>query len=201
MSRAVWQAASLLLAYPSDELYDRRALLREAVPGRFTAFLAHLDTTARADLERHYVETFDLRRRCCLYLTFYRDGDTRNRGASLAALKARYRTDGYEGATGELPDFLPVVLEFSATTGSPGLLAEHRAGLELLRLALTDRGSPYAGVLETVCATLPGASPRDRAEALRLARQGPAAEQVGLEPFGTPNLRTTRNLLPTRSTP
>ncbi|WP_018656202.1 nitrate reductase molybdenum cofactor assembly chaperone [Actinomadura flavalba] len=192
MSAPVWQAASLLLSYPDTALYDRRALLRASVAelprgvpaSRLAAFLDHLDATAHGDLARHYVETFDLRRRCCLYLTYYRDGDTRRRGASLAALIQRYRAAGVVPATSELPDFLPVVLEFAALHGGGDLLAEHRPGLELLRIALTDRGSPYAAPVEAVCATLPGVSPRDRAAALAMARSGPPAEQVGLIPFG-----------------
>ncbi|MFC9975488.1 nitrate reductase molybdenum cofactor assembly chaperone [Spirillospora sp. NPDC127200] len=191
MSPVVWQAASLLLAYPGPDLYERRAVLREAAAGlergpaaeRLGAFLDHLDATPPAALAEHYVETFDLRRRCCLYLTYYRDGDTRRRGESLAALKRRYREAGVELDSRELPDFLPIVLEFAALHGGADLLAEHRAGLELLRLALLDRGSPYAAPVEAVCATLPGPSPRDRAEARRMARSGPPAENVGLEPF------------------
>ncbi|GAA2594880.1 nitrate reductase molybdenum cofactor assembly chaperone [Actinomadura fulvescens] len=196
----VWQAASLLLAYPDRGLYDRRPMLRGAVAalgtgraaGRLTAFLDHLDATPLGRLAEHYVETFDLRRRCCLYLTYYRDGDTRRRGASLAVLKARYRTAGVELDSREPPDFLPIVLEFAALHGGAALLAEHRAGLELLRLALLDRGTPYAAPVEAVCATLPGPSPRDRAEAVRLAGSGPPAESVGLAPILPDDVRPSR---------
>ena len=68
--------------------------------------------------------------------------------ASLAALKARYRARGVELDSTELPDFLPVVLEFAATTDLAAgleLLQEYRAGVELLRLALLDAATPYAG--------------------------------------------------------
>ncbi|MEU5883774.1 nitrate reductase molybdenum cofactor assembly chaperone [Spirillospora sp. NPDC047279] len=191
MSAAAWQAASLLLCYPDRGLYERCPMLRDAVAAgampapaarRLAAFLDHLDATPLDRLGEHYVETFDLRRKCCLYLTYYRDGDTRRRGASLAALKERYRAAGVELDSRELPDFLPIVLEFAALHGGDELLAEHRAGLELLRFALADRESPYALVVEAVCATLPGPSPRDRAEAMRLARSGPPAETVGIGP-------------------
>ncbi|MBW8482850.1 nitrate reductase molybdenum cofactor assembly chaperone [Actinomadura parmotrematis] len=185
MSALVWQAASLLLSYPDAALYERRAMLREAVAGEphLARFLDHLDAVALPELAAHYVEVFDLRRRCCLYLTYYTDGDTRRRGESLAALKARYRAAGAELDSRELPDFLPIVLEFAALHGGGALLTENRPGLELLRMALEDRGSPYALPVRAVCATLPGPSPRDRAEAQRLARSGPPTENVGLEPF------------------
>lgn len=94
---------------------------------------------------------------------------------------------GLEFTGEELPDFLPAVLEFTAATGSDALLREHRPALGLLRLALTEHGTPYARVLEAVCATLPGPSPKDRAAAQALARGGPTREQVGLDtqpPYG-----------------
>lgn len=127
---------------------------------------------------------FDRRRRCCLYLTWWTDGETRRRGAALAALKQRYRAARVELESGELPDFLPVVLEYAATADLAdglALLQEHRAGVELLRLALRDVGTPYAAVVEAVCALLPGPSPADVAAARALARSGPPREQVGLE--------------------
>ncbi|MBO2447452.1 nitrate reductase molybdenum cofactor assembly chaperone [Actinomadura barringtoniae] len=187
--RLVWQAASLLLSYPDEELYERRPMIRSALgqgpaAERLAAFLGHMDATPLGELAEHYVETFDRRRRCCLYMTYYRDGDTRRRGGSLAALKGRYREAGLELDSRELPDFLPIVLEFAALHDGADLLTEYRPGLELLRLALLDRRSPYAAPVEAVCASLPGPSPRDRAEAMKLARSGPPGENVGLEPFG-----------------
>jgi nitrate reductase delta subunit len=190
----VLRAASLLLQYPHDDMYaavpalDRAIGSLEVGParGRLEEFLGHVATTPRGDLERHYVETFDLRRRCCLYLTWWTDGETRRRGAALARLKELYRRHGMELTARELPDFLPVVLEFAATgdlaTGLE-LLQEHRAGIELLRLALVEAGTPYAAVVQAVCALLPGPSPADRAAAMRLARTGPPREDVGLEPY------------------
>jgi nitrate reductase delta subunit len=149
------------------------------------SFLDSADATTPFDHARHYVSVFDTRRRCCLYLTWWSDGETRRRGASLAALKQRYRAAGVELGSSELPDFLPVVLEYAALTDLAdglALLQEHRAGVELLRLALLDAGTPYAAVLEAVCSLLPGPSPADVAAAKALARTGPPSEQVGLEP-------------------
>jgi nitrate reductase delta subunit len=89
----------------------------------------------------------------------------------------------------ELPDHLAVVLEFGATADVAGarvLLLEHRAGLELLRLALEDAQSPWAHVLQAVSATLPPLAGDDREAVMRLAAQGPPAEEVGLAPFAPP---------------
>ena len=188
----VLQAASVCLQYPDDTVLPMLPLVRRAVdqlrPGtpreRLTAFLDAAAATPPARMAEHYVEVFDTRRRCCLYLTWWSDGETRRRGGALAALKARYRTAGVELDTTELPDFLPAVLEFAATADLAvglQLLQEHRAGLELLRLALLEAATLYAAPVEAVCALLPGPSPADVAAAKALARTGPPREQVGLE--------------------
>ncbi len=138
------------------------------------------------ELQQHYVGTLDLKRRCCLYLTWWTEGETRRRGLALAQLKQLYRERGFELDSTELPDFLPVVLEFASADVDLGLrvLQDRRAGVELLRLALHEAASPYAGPVEAVCSLLPGRSPQDEAAARALARNGPPGEQVGLEPYG-----------------
>ena len=100
-----------------------------------------------------------------------------------------------ELSTVELPDHLCVVLEFAATTDlSTGrkLLLEHRAGIELLRLALQDCGSPYADAVASVTSTLPALQGDERQAVARLAAEGPPGEDVGLEPFAPPDLMRAR---------
>lgn len=182
-------AAAQCLCYPDARLYEQLPLIRDALAELDTdhglsAFLDHAAATRELDLAAHYVATFDSRNRRCLYLTWWTTGDTRNRGAALVAVKEYYRQHGMAGDFGgELPDFLPVMLEFAALTGEPGeeLLERHRAGLELLRLSVEESRSPYAAVLRAVCATLPGPSPRTREEAKALARSGPPQELVGID--------------------
>ncbi len=190
----VLQAASVCLQYPDDALRATLPTVRAAVdalpPSRSQERLTWFLDTAPADAAEHYVKIFDTRRRCCLYLTWWTDGETRRRGSSLASLKARYRAAGVDFAGSELPDFLPAVLEYAATADLAdglALLQEHRAGLELLRLALLDAGTHYAAPVEAICALLPGPSPDDVAAAKALARTGPPREQVGLDlaPFPT----------------
>jgi nitrate reductase delta subunit len=188
------QVASLLLGYPDGELLDRLPLLRAVtapLPARLAGplgrFLDHLETTPPADLQADYVATFDLRRRCSLYLTYYAHGDTRRRGMALLQVKHLYGRAGMQLADGELPDHLAVVLEFTATGDAARgerLLTEYRAALELIRLALEERRSPWAAVLQAVSATLPPVAAADREAVLRLAQQGPPTEEVGLDPYG-----------------
>jgi nitrate reductase delta subunit len=135
------------------------------------------------------VETFDLRRRAALNLTYYVHGDTRERGMALLRLKKLYRAAGLPMEGPELPDHLVVMLAFAALA-PPGygeaVLAEHRAPLELLRMSLHDLGSPYGHVLDAVVCGLPELSVSERGEVARLAREGPPEEAVGLEPYGPP---------------
>ncbi len=192
---AARQVASLLLGYPDEELLGRLPLLRAVVAplpaelaGPLGRALDHVETTPLAEQQADYVQTFDLRRRCCLYLTYYAYGDTRKRGMALLQFKHLYGRAGMQLSDAELPDHLAVVLEFAATGDAvrgERLLTQHRAGVELIRLALEERESPYVDVLRAVCATLPPIQAADREAVLRLAQQGPPTEDVGLDPYGT----------------
>jgi nitrate reductase delta subunit len=189
-----YKLASVLLQYPTVALFDGLGTLAEAASATsrgskpsFCTFLDWLGGTAPDDVARHYVETFDLRRRCALYLTYYRYGDTRKRGMAMLAFKAAYRAAGFEQADGELPDYLPLVLDFAALhPRGERLLRDHRADLELLLRALRAAESPYAEVIEAVCAQLPGLRRPDHARVQRFWESGPPGEEVGLEPFAPP---------------
>jgi nitrate reductase delta subunit len=198
-----WQSASLCLGYPDEELLARAGLLREAaarlpapVSGPLLAFLTHLEATALPELAADFVATFDHQKRCCLYLTYFQHGDTRNRGVALLRFKTAYRECGMVLSEEELPDHLGVLLEFGATAdvaAARSLLLEHRAGLELLRLALEDAKSPWALVLQAVSATLPPLAGDDREAVMKLAAAGPPAEEVGLAPFAPPDFLSVRS--------
>ncbi|MCK2213809.1 nitrate reductase molybdenum cofactor assembly chaperone [Actinomadura sp. ATCC 31491] len=194
---ALFRLVSLLLQYPDPELLAARDELCRAAgelpasPARdaLAAFTAWYRECEPMPLARSYVETFDLRRRSSLYLTYYLHGDTRRRGMALLTLKQRYRAAGLTPPDGELPDFLPVVCEFAALAG-PGAgeapLRQHHKGLELIRTALRDARSPYGLVLDALCAELPELSAAERAAVAGLALAGPPAEDVGLAPYGPP---------------
>jgi nitrate reductase delta subunit len=120
-------------------------------------FLDHFIATDSLALRQEYVETFDLQKRWSLYLTFFTHGDTRKRGQALLRLKRLYRAAGFVLEGGELPDYLPLVLEFAALDPEHGewVLREHRAGLEILHMHLREKQSPYAELLEAIRAGLP----------------------------------------------
>jgi nitrate reductase delta subunit len=195
--RVVHQAAAVCLGYPERDVITSaqviRAALAEQAPHQIAAFeplLAYWQSCDLATIQTHYVDVFDLSRKHSLYLSYWTDGDTRRRGEVLAAFKQRYRRSGFLVDTGgELPDYLPMVLEYAAVVDPVdgiALLQEYRSSVELLRLALVESGTPYAGVMTAVCSTLPGASPADRKAVMAMAAVGPPAEMVGLEPYGAP---------------
>jgi nitrate reductase molybdenum cofactor assembly chaperone NarJ/NarW len=187
MNVSPYKLASVLLQYPTVALFDGLGVLETEAPRAFRPFLTWLRATPPDEVARHYVETFDLRRRCALYLTYYRYGDTRKRGMAMLAFKAAYRAAGLEPSDGELPDYLPMVLDFAALDPrGEKLLRAHRADLELLLRGLRDASSPYAGVVEAVCAQLPALRRPDRIRVQRFWESGPPAEDVGLEPFAPP---------------
>ena len=187
-----WALLSFLLRYPDESVACSRAELAEEVAalpsGPVRDALGRFMESWTAD-PALYVETFDLRRRASLHLTYYAHGDTRERGMALLRLKKLYRAAGLPLASAELPDHLPIMLAFAALA-PPGhgaaLLAEHRPAVELLRLSLHDGGSPYAHVLDAVAELLPALTVTERADVARLARDGPPDEAVGLEPYGPP---------------
>lgn len=153
------KALSLLLSYPTREL-------QEAMPeiGGVLAAESRLTAAARRDLrplvevlgrgdiydiEEAYVVLFDRSRSLSLNLFEHVHGESRDRGGAMVSLLESYREAGFEPATSELPDHLPVLLEFLATR-SPGeaqeVLADAAHILEALTARLAKRESPYAAV-------------------------------------------------------
>lgn len=197
----VFQTASLLLGYPDDRLLADLSLLGDAaaqLPDSLGAPLRRtvdtLAATPAEQLQAEYVATFDSRRRTNLFLTYFAHGDTRKRGLALLRFKQTYLRSGFvldadEATGGELPDHLCVVLEYAATVDQRlgwRLLLDHRAGLELLRMALTADDSRWAGAVQAVCAALPPLRGEEREAVRRLAAEGPPEEEVGMTPYGTP---------------
>lgn len=189
----VWQAASLLLAYPDADQDRRLDLVEGAVPGvnpelrsPLLAAVQHLRSLPLIEASVQYAEIFDWKRRRTLFLTYYTAGDTRNRGMALLAFSDMYRAAGVIPPARELPDHLAVLLEFAATVDADAgydQLRKHRTPIDMLHDGLLRTSPIYAGVIAAVSATLPPATPADLKEARRLAMQGPPVESVGLEPF------------------
>lgn len=184
----LYQAAALVLSYPDQALADRLDLIETAVfdaghAQAFAAVLAHLRGHSLGEAQSFHVQEFDLSRKHALHLTYWTDGDTRRRGEVLAEIKQVYRDSGLVTDTGgELPDYLPMVLEFAIADPErgTGLLQRFRASLELIRLGLEHDRLPHAPVLGAICASLGGASPSTRAQVQEMFGETRPVEFVGL---------------------
>ncbi|MBS0364394.1 MAG: nitrate reductase molybdenum cofactor assembly chaperone [Proteobacteria bacterium] len=159
----LFRALSALLSYPSAQL---RLALPEiaAVIGDATTLGASerrglLDLTAelgRGDLleaEERYVDLFDRGRALSLHLFEHLHGDSRDRGEAMVELKQLYERGGFELSARELPDYLPVLLEYLSCrnlTEARAMLADCAHILANIGTALLARGSGYAAVLQAL---------------------------------------------------
>jgi nitrate reductase molybdenum cofactor assembly chaperone NarJ/NarW len=197
-ARTVFGCASVLLSYPDEETFAGDiAAVAAAVGGikhraartRLQLCCRWLSEMTALDAATTYVDAFDMRRRRSLYLTFYRYGDTRQRGMALAALVGSFRNAGFTLASGELPDFLPALLELAAAhPDGAALLAEYRPAIDSLRAELEDAKSNYTGAVAAVGDALAPLDRHGRAVVSRYRQEGPPAERVGLEPFLPPEV-------------
>lgn len=190
----VHMLASLLLDYPDtawfaqlDTLVSHLTEVPAEISALFAEFIAQAQEAGQMEWERRYVVTFDLKRKCSMYLSYFATGDTRRRGTALVTFIEAYKAAGWELDANELPDYLPVVLEFSARSDSPvaeALLAAHIEGVEVLRSALESLDSPWARVVRAVTLSLPNVDHATRERVLSLVLEGPPTETVGLSFLG-----------------
>lgn len=162
-ARLTLRVLARLLSYPTAELRSQMpelaaALREEAALGparlqELEALCAQLEHMDRYAAEERYVETFDRGRQCSLLLFEHVHGDSRQRGDALVDLMKSYESAGLYFDANELPDHLPVVLEF-ASTQAPELmrdfLGEMTHILNALFTALMLRESPYASVIAAI---------------------------------------------------
>jgi len=197
VSATVFGCASVLLSYPDEHFASDLAAVGAALgtmpsgPARSAlgAVVDWLTQMSAFEAAATYVDTFDLRRGVCLHLTYYRHGDTRERGMALTALVDAFRAAGFRLVPGELPDFLPALLELAALQpAGASVLSEHRMALDALHLALVKADSRYAGVVAAVRGALPRVTAKDRQALRRYRAEGPPSEKVGLEPFAPPEV-------------
>lgn len=153
-----FQLISVLTQYPDidwllvEELRDElRNLQDEEVSARLARFLDYLETMTLDDLAENYVRTFDFNAKTALYLSYSDMGEERERGQTLVELKKLYFESGYLLNSDELPDYLPLFLEFVSVAPqdvSVQLIEKYRHSLQRMKQELENVNSPYADVLE-----------------------------------------------------
>ena len=157
------RALAWLLRYPDAELRAAGPALRDALRAEgalSTGRLAEIDVLVDRlyglpglRVEADYVELFDRGRRAALHLFEHVHGDSRDRGTAMVDLALTYERAGLVLAGGELPDYLPVALEFASTQPPRQAREFLREIAHLARAiftALAERGSAYASVLAAV---------------------------------------------------
>lgn len=178
------KALAGLLLYPDENLIEAlpeiRAILRDSTlpPAEQEAVLGFCDRLASMpllDAQSEYVALFDGAPSLSLYLFGHVHGDSRERGQAMVDLVEDYRLMGLDMTADELPDFLPVFLEYASLHGpaqARALLGEVAEVVSLLAGRLERRGTPYASVLRALSALGSRQADREAVEA-RLAEGEP----------------------------
>ncbi len=182
------RALSALLCYPTAETMAALDELAEALhadpllpPDRLAAlenFIADLRTLPLLDAEERYVALFDRNRSLSLHLYEHVHGESRDRGQAMVRLAALSALHGLEFTARELPDYLPLYLEFLSQVperAARSMLAEAAHVIVALATKLEARGSAYAAVLRAAEA-LAARPPLDAAVNEALTSLDPAAD-------------------------
>lgn len=158
-----YKALSLLLEYPEqvlienlDELSQRLDVCDDVSDSErrtLANLMAHFAACDITELQADYVRTFDLTPEHSLHLTHHLFGDDKNRGPALIDLTEMYKEYGLKLAANELPDFLPLVLEFAALledSEARMFLADAAKVTNVLSTNLEKADSPYAACIRLI---------------------------------------------------
>lgn len=185
MSMLTLRIISRLMSYPCGalqlavpemlEVLGRQAVLPEANRQALAGFLCHVRETTLLELQERYVATFDRGRNLSLHLFEHVHGESRSRGQAMVDLVNHYRAHGFTLAARELPDHLPLMLEFLSTQpreAAARLLEDAMPVIVLLGARLREAGSDYAVLFDAIEALV--GTPAE-AEAMRreAASEGP----------------------------
>ena len=169
----VLRALSALLSYPRDDLRQALPEIADAIHNsplvatrERDGLMALIEELAAGDLletEERYVELFDRGRATSLHLFEHLHGESRDRGDAMVELKRLYEHAGFELSTGELPDYLPVVLEYLSCRDlaeARDVLSDCAHLLKVIARALMTRNSAYASVMQALL-VIAGEAPVD----------------------------------------
>jgi nitrate reductase delta subunit len=203
----VLRALGALLSYPRDEVRQALPEIADVIrrseliaPRQGEDLLALINDLRAGDLlevEERYVQLFDRGRAASLHLFEHLHGEGRDRGQAMVDLKCLYERAGYEIASRELPDYLPLVLEYLSCRDlqeTRELLADCAHILRRIGQSLIARGSSYAAVLQAVL-VIAGEAPIDVAAVPRIAERKENLDRDWFEQpaFGGESLATTIN--------
>lgn len=163
MTTAIFKTFSALLTYPTKELQeatgamseslDNERALPRAVRAPLYDLIEEIATGDLYDLQERYLLLFDRNRSLSLHLFEHVHGESRDRGQAMIDLKNLYEKNGLAMSAAELPDFLPLFLEFLSTQSRAeacALLAQPAHVLAALAERLKKRGSSYEAVVRAL---------------------------------------------------
>jgi nitrate reductase delta subunit len=189
MNRSL-KALSALLTYPTAELQQACGEISEAlerdgaipfgVRKQLHTLLSELATGDLYDLQERYVLLFDRTRSLSLHLFEHVHGESRDRGQAMIDLKAQYEQQGLFLSATELPDFLPLFLEYAAMLPAEearDTLAQPAHIFAAFAERLRKRRSPYEAVFRTLV-TLSSADPKEDEVSALLKRPDPDADDL-----------------------
>lgn len=161
-AQTVFRLVSHLLQYPDQAWRESLARVRQVVDTlhhtELKAFLERFlqsatQTVSDAALHEVYVQTFDFGKMTNLYVTYARHGEQRERGPALLALKQFYAKNGWQVTEDELPDYLPLMLEFASVAPLDAvreLFSEHRLAIRDIGEQLRERDSLYTDLFDAI---------------------------------------------------
>ena len=203
----VLRALGALLSYPREDLRQALPEIAEAIraspliaKGERDGLMILIDDVASGDLlsaEERYVELFDRGRATSLNLFEHLHGESRDRGHAMVELKRRYERAGFELATRELPDHLPVVLEYLScreVVEARDMLLDCAHLLKRIGAALIGRRSSYAAVVQALL-VIAGVAALDPKEVSRVVHRDENLDRDWFEQpafSGEPLARGTR---------
>ncbi|MCB2113128.1 MAG: nitrate reductase molybdenum cofactor assembly chaperone [Parvularculaceae bacterium] len=177
-----FKALSALLSYPNGELkaaaQEIRATLRSDglapkwIIERLDGLIGEIESTDLMELQERYVFLFDRTRSLSLHLFEHVHGESRDRGQAMVDLRTLYEASGLDIDGRELPDFLPMFLEYLSlrpVDEARALLVEPISVIAALRERLARRKSPYATVLRALEAIAAGEPSAKELDELRKA--------------------------------
>ena len=189
-----YRALAALLQYPSAEMAEAVGEVVGLVgagvrlPRSARASLDHLaDRLGSCDLmaaQEEYVGLFDRSRSLSLHLFEHIHGESRDRGQAMVNLASHYEMNGYHMATNELPDYLPLFLEFLSLVDpdeAAAMLSDVSHILAAIRIRLEKRGSDYAGVFQALESMAGKRADKNIVEQLLRKDKSPEAEAAELD--------------------
>ena len=172
-----FKALGALIDYPTLELQaaadeieqalgEERALPTAELEG-VCAFIARLRTSDVMDLQEYWIGLFDRSKRLALHLYEHSYGESRDRGQAMVNLALTYRMNGFELNAAEMPDYLPLFLEFLSVVPevhARRYLTDAIEIIEALRIRLEERDSTYAALLGALVTLASRAADTDQVE-------------------------------------